>query len=509
MKLFGNTSKKKRNDKGYSNTGNRKRTQKETEEIEAQITAYQKKKRRRRIILSSILVVLAVGLFAAYKYIDSPPPVNTGGPRPVQKLADSTDDPDATPTVSNSARRKDGVYTFLIAGTDDGNGLTDTLMVGMLDTVNNTLDVVNIPRDTLVNVSWSSKKVNTILSANKMDVEAFKEGISDIIGYTVDYYAIVDIVAFEKLVDTMGGVYFDVPVNMNYEDPTQNLYIHVSKGYQLLDGKAALGVVRFRSGYVNADIGRIETQQLFLKAVAKQMLQIGNVTKINEFAKIFNDYVDTDMSVKVLAYFGLRFLELGNEDINFQTIPANYDDKVNGVSYVTIYIDTWLEFLNEKLNPYNAEITADMLDILTRDENGKIYATSGAIAGSNPSWGSGYVSASGGSSGGTSGSSGSSGATASATPTPSSDVTPPNIAGDGPVNISDDPAAVSGDPAAGQSPEGSGGTEVTDPSGAAEPPSEADPAGANTEMPPVTDPSASTEAPAVTAPPASAETAAP
>lgn len=460
MKLFGN-NRKKNNSEKISNRGDRPKTPKETEEIEAQIAAYQKKKRRRRIILSSALVTIAVALFAAYKYIDTPPPVDTGGIGPgATANPDASESWDVSPPVADRAIRKDGVYTFLIAGTDDGNGLTDTMMVGMLDTVNNTLEVVNIPRDTLVNAAWSGtalRKANMLWSWNKNGVDGLKSGIRDIIGYNVDYYAIVDLVAFEKLVTVMGGVYFDVPIRMNYNDPTQNLVIDVQKGYQLLNGKDALGVVRYRYGYPDADIGRIATQQAFLKAVAKQLLQIGNVTKINEFAKIFVEYVDTDMSLKVLAYFGLQFLNLTDEDINFQTIPADYNDTVNKTSYVTILIDEWVELLNEKLNPYNAEIMENMLNILTRNKNGAIYATSGTIAGSNQSWGSGSVSASGSGSGSSSSGSSNGGTTASATPTPSQ--TPQTTA-----------PPVTSDPAASESPDTGGTPDVTEPSDVTEPP---------------------------------------
>ena len=79
----------------------------------------------------------------------------------------------------------------------------------------------------------------------------------------MDYTVSVDLQGFVALVDAIGGVTFDVPINMNYEDPYQNLYIHISKGVQTLSGADALKVVRFREGYATQDIGRMETQQNF------------------------------------------------------------------------------------------------------------------------------------------------------------------------------------------------------------------------------------------------------
>ena len=88
----------------------------------------------------------------------------------------------------------------------------------------------------------------------------------------MDYTVCVDLQGFVALVDAIDGVPFDVPIDMNYEDPYQDLYIHIPKGYQTLSGTNALKVVRFREGYASQDIGRMETQQKFLKAVAKKML---------------------------------------------------------------------------------------------------------------------------------------------------------------------------------------------------------------------------------------------
>lgn len=106
-------------------------------------------------------------------------------------------------------------------------------------------------------------------------METLKKYVSGVLGFEVDGYVLVDLDAFIQIVDLVGGVYFDVPQSMYYNDPTQNLYINLAPGYQLLDGKQAMGLVRYRS-YAQADIQRISVQQEFLQALAKQCLQIGN-----------------------------------------------------------------------------------------------------------------------------------------------------------------------------------------------------------------------------------------
>ena len=147
----------------------------------------------------------------------------------------------------------------------------DTILVGRLDTEGGMLDVVSIPRDTLVNVSWGVKKISTILNQERNDMDRFLEHLSDLVGFTADCYAIVNLKALEKLVDCIGGVYYNVPRDMDYDDPSQDLYIHIPKGEQHLNGEDAVKVLRFRNGnngtgYPNGDLGRIATQQDFMKA---------------------------------------------------------------------------------------------------------------------------------------------------------------------------------------------------------------------------------------------------
>ena len=257
----------------------RRRTPEERRRIEADVVKYQKRKVRNRLIVICVLLVFVIALIVFYKVTVRPPdinkPVKTTDPGTVQ-APDSSRKPqgggtEATPNVVSSTR-EEGLYTFLVIGNDQGNGNTDTMFVGRLDTVNHKLNIVSIPRDTLVNVSWSVKKVNTILAFKDAGMPGLVEGLSDILGFEVDSYVSVDLKAFEALVDAIGGVYFDVPQNMVYNDPTQNLHINVSKGYQLLDGHKAVGVVRYRSGYAAGDIKRISVQQDFMKALATNVV---------------------------------------------------------------------------------------------------------------------------------------------------------------------------------------------------------------------------------------------
>ena len=91
---------------------------------------------------------------------------------------------------------------------------------------------------------------------------------------------LVSLDAFVDIVDLMGGIEFDVPMDMFYEDPSQDLYIDLKAGLQKLDGYEAMGLVRFRKGYVDQDLGRVDIQRQFISACMDQWLTISNIGKV-------------------------------------------------------------------------------------------------------------------------------------------------------------------------------------------------------------------------------------
>ena len=311
-------------------------------------------------------------------------PENTEKPQ-----ATSTPEPTEDPNAGAPATLNENMYTFLVVGIDRAAMLTDVIMVGRLDTEAHEINVVSIPRDTLVNKYGSVKKVNTYYNSDIASggdgVTGLMGGIKNLLGFEPDCYAVVDLEAFVELVDAIGGVDYDVPVAMHYHDPTQDLYIDLEPGMQHLNGQQAMGVVRFRSGYASADIGRIGTQQDFLMSVASQFLTLGNIPNLPQFIEIFTEYVDTNMTTANLAFFARQFLLCSAEDIHFQTMPANYGDSIKGVSYVSIYLNDWLEMVNECLNPYDTDVTAANVNILTHSSSG-FYSTVGYVAGGEDSF---------------------------------------------------------------------------------------------------------------------------
>lgn len=311
-------------------------------------------KRRRswkRILL--LLVLFAGIVYAGAHILIRPPQVEAQeDPDSTQETDGQSDQEDAEAAAAAAAlaahtERKEKFYTILVSGCDDGNGNSDTNILLAVDAENGYIHGVSIARDTKAVWDGKNHKINAAFGSG--GVEKLAEVIGDQLGIPVDFTVSVDLKGFVALVDAIGGVDFDVPVDMNYEDPYQDLYIHFSAGMQHLTGEEALKVVRCRSVYATQDIGRMETQQKFLKAVAKQTLTLSNVDKIPEFANIFNQYVETDLTLGNLAWLGGEAISMGSDAVSFSTLPGEWNDDDD---FVHLDPDATLEVVNQYLNPY-------------------------------------------------------------------------------------------------------------------------------------------------------------
>ena len=151
--------------------------------------------------------------------------------------------------------------------------------------------MLSVPRDTFIGKNKSKAtgydKINSIYTND--GAEGTLSAVEKITGMDIPYYVVVNNDVVIELVNNIGGVYFDVPIDMNYDDKTQDLHIHLKSGYQKLDGDHAEQLLRFRhnnngtsypSEYGDNDYGRMKTQRDFMMAVAKQTLNIKNITNI-------------------------------------------------------------------------------------------------------------------------------------------------------------------------------------------------------------------------------------
>ncbi len=347
------------------------------------------------LMLVLFLVVLSGTVFALYKNFVRPmdvskPPVQEVEeeipeeeqfipPKVVEvttKVNEETGE-ETTIEVEVPASHKSDFYNILLMGTDDDGTRTDTIMIGRLDVKNHTVALLSIPRDTLISGNYNVPKINSVYGgAGKgvKGIEALQRKLAQILGFETDGYVMVNLDAFIELVDLVGGVEVDVPVQMDYEDPSQNLYIHLKPGVQKLDGKQAMGLVRFRKGYATQDIERTHTQQKFLKALAKKCMSIGSIGKINGFTKIFMENVTTDLTIGNVAYFAQELLKCDFDNMFTYTLEGEAV-MVNGASCYALYQNKNLKVINEQFNPYETDITAANVSIYTPEQ---VYANQAA-----------------------------------------------------------------------------------------------------------------------------------
>ncbi len=396
-----------------------------------------KKKKNKKDLLKkltigiAVLIIIVAAVIIGYSIWEKPPEINnnisvnqpvTPSPTPGQSVKptptestgtsdDNDNQPDETEPPEETApsdedeeeesfegalvtERNDGVYTCMLLGRDEASGSTDTIIVARFDTKNHTIDAVNIPRDTLINISWDTtpKKINAVYpgytNSGKSGVRGLKLALKDLLGFDVDCYCIVSVDAVTKIVDAIGGVNFNVPIDMDYDDPAQNFHVHLKKGNQLLKGKDAIGVFRFRYGnngvgtYSGGDLQRIGVQQDLLKAIASQVLTLGNIPNLADIIQILADSVETDLTAQNIAFFARQFLKCDMSSISFSTMPYTEVCSFCGYSYVSCDVQAWLDMINEKLNPFVTDITWGNVSILTSNYNGtNITSTSGIIAG--------------------------------------------------------------------------------------------------------------------------------
>ena len=191
----------------------------------------------------------------------------------------------------------------------------------------------------------------------------------------------------------MGGVYYDVPRNMNYDDPYQDLHIHQTKGYRKLSGSDVMQVLRYRHdtdihyGYPDGDLGRIKTQQSLLKAMIEQLLQLKNVTKIGDFARAVKNNVTSDLTFEEMLWFGSQAVMGGLkvENVNFVTMPNTALYVYSRAyprwpqNYVFPKAQELLDIVNNELSPFVEKFTMSDLDIMSLNSDGSLSSSTGHV----------------------------------------------------------------------------------------------------------------------------------
>ena len=312
-----------------------------------------KKKRKNKVVTTILICILIVFLTFAGLFIKR---MNENGWTLGGFVAtilghDST-------TLANLSR-----INILVIG--QSQSLTDTLLVCSYDPKTQDIAMLSIPRDTFVGrnkkYATGSDKINALYQS---DPDKLVKKVNEITGLNIKYYVKVDTEGLRDLVDSIGGVYFNVPVDMDYDDSSQDLYIHIKAGYQLLDGNKAEQVVRFRHNndgstypveYGQEDIGRMRTQREFIAQVIKQLAKPENITKVDEFIKIANNNLESNFNLWNLKDYAPYALDIKLENLKTETLPG-VSEKCNGV---WIYIHNKKQTLEVVEELFKTELTAE------------------------------------------------------------------------------------------------------------------------------------------------------
>ena len=319
------------------------------------------------VVLSAIIVVLYV-FFIVLKKEPTMAPAPTA---PV--MGSASPESSGEPVTVNGLTRKDKTYTILLVCPDATSGNADSIMVAMYDTVNQEAGLVSIPRDTLVAGEYENGgRFYKINSSYHNGIDGLKSQVSDLLGIPIDYYVAIEVETFPKLVDMVGGVDFEIPVYMDYDDPTQDLHIHFQQGMTHLDGQEAMEVCRFRhnnAGKVQvaySDVERTQTQQKILTLIAQKAL--AQPDNIPGYINLIAESVETDLQLGEMLWFAEAALKFDlTNDLSTATLPGDGNVTYKGWTYCyELYPDEVLQIVDTMLNPYTTEMTLDQMNILQK-----------------------------------------------------------------------------------------------------------------------------------------------
>ncbi len=323
-----------------------------------------------------VIVGIILGILLHEPDVDVTPNFPTGG----------TSQSDDVGASADPYERKEGYYTFLVAGVDDVSMSTDVMMRVSLDTVNEKIHVMQIPRDTFVNSEVGgfttvhrvnavftgeyNRRVNRGISAKTAKTQAMQalcDHLERTLCITIDEYLLVNTSAFCAIVNAVGGIDFDVPFDMFYEDPEQDLYIDLKKGYQHLSGEQCEQLIRYRDGYSRGDIERMELRASFMSALFSQVknkIGLDMLIGILKEDKTLLTRTCTEMSLNdVISYIRMVF-RVKDGDMEVRTISgAVVQNPENGLwLYFCLNKEGALADINECMNVYTKDISLENFD---------------------------------------------------------------------------------------------------------------------------------------------------
>ena len=239
------------------------------------------------------------------------------------------------PPVENTLKLADDAYCLLVTGTDRVSALTDVIMLVSFDPKEQRICVLQIPRDTYAKYNDGGyRKINGAQKA--LGTDGLCRFFEQALGVDIDGYISLDLAAFRKTVDLLGGVEIELERPLNYSDSSQGLKIELESGRQVLNGEQAEMLVRYRSGYLRGDLDRLDVQKKFLSALFDTLKS--KVSAANAYGLLtqISDEVDTNINIALGAALGLEALTLDKSRLLFCTLPG--EDAISAKSGGSFYI---------------------------------------------------------------------------------------------------------------------------------------------------------------------------
>jgi len=276
------------------------------------------------IFVSAILFVFGSGMLL---YINSH--YDTGSSNVFASSGDEAINKIIQPLVTSKEP-----FNILLLGGDKVNNLADTIMLANFDPVTTKVNIMSIPRDTRVFINNKERKINYAYPNGGEELAV--KTVSELLDVNIKYYAFVDTSAFRKIIDLLDGVDYYVPVDMDYDDPMQNLHIHLKKGQQRLNGAQAEQYVRFRKPnkwtkelkkyYDGSDLKRNEAQQQFIKELMRQKLTLQYLPKLTSVINTVFEHVKTNLTLNEVVKMTGYISKFKIENVTFIQMPGTTYD---------------------------------------------------------------------------------------------------------------------------------------------------------------------------------------
>lgn len=254
---------------------------------------------------------------------------------------------------------EEDTISVLCCGVDNTQKLTDVIMYALFNTKTGEVDILRIPRDTFVGSEFPTGKVNAIYGhpyEGMSGIETLKSYLEENWKLNIDYYATIDLASVRDIVDDMGGVTMNIEEQINYL-PGKVLY----PGEQTLNGEQAEWIIRYRAGYANGDLGRIDAQTQFIFACIDRVHELGRMKSLPILMGHYDD-IDTDMPLNKMISVASALFEVDTDDIEMHVVPGN---GTMYYSYSVYAVDeqTLVDVMNEHFMTQGNSVTAEDLNI--------------------------------------------------------------------------------------------------------------------------------------------------